>query len=103
MANFWVDKIANINFKEGRLWKSLFLSNQGDQGIGELPDYKFLQRLLQPVQQFCDCFIVRELGDGKNIKFWNHNWSEGILRYEFPTLYIEAGAELEILNRGAKL
>lgn len=56
----------------------------------DMPDCKFFKESLHRVVPFCDNFMKRELGNGQAIKFWEHNWGYGCLKFEFHHLYKEA-------------
>lgn len=39
---------------------------------------------------FCECCMLRVIGNGERTKFWLHNWGHGILKYVIPIIYNEA-------------
>ena len=75
---------------ETRLWKSFFISAFELERQTYVPNCKLFNQTLKSAQQACERFMIRVVGDGARIKFWDNNWGNGFLSTRFPLLYEEA-------------
>lgn len=58
--------------------------------MSDIPECKFFKQTLNKAMVFGECFMKRELGNEKRIKFWSQNRGYGFLKNELPNLYREA-------------
>lgn len=72
--------------QEEKLWKTIIKALYMQQS-NALYESHFFKSQLKGTFLFCHCFMVRKIGDGSTINFWDEDWGEQILKERFRALY----------------